>query len=97
MSLVAKAQAETRLLPEGEAATLAQLLDALLSLNRLRGPSLVALRVGLPSGEPDPELLRSKGIGGIPVFWERRPTPRIEIHARLGRRRRLRSLPLEES
>ncbi|HLV61006.1 MAG TPA: hypothetical protein VKY51_06335 [Fredinandcohnia sp.] len=96
MSLVAQAVGESRLLPEGEAATLHDLLSRLLAHNRLHGSHLVAVRVGLPSGEPAPQVLRALGVVRIPVFWERRPTPRVEIHARLGRRRRLRSLPLEE-
>lgn len=93
---MAQAAGESRLLPEGEEATLHHLLARLLDVNRLRGSSLVALRVGLPSGMPAPEVLRALGIERIPVFWERRAPPRVEIHARMGRRRRLRSLPLED-
>lgn len=96
MSLVAKAVGASRLLPEGEAATLRRLLEQLLAANRLVGRSLVAARVGLPSGEPAPEVLRSLGISKIPVFWERRSHPTVEIHARVTRRRRLRSLVMEE-
>lgn len=94
MSLVAQATGEAPLLPAGEAATLRKLLEALLAQNRLRGPSLVAARVGLPSGEPAPEALRGLGVSRIPVFWERRERLRVEIHARVRRRRRLKSLDL---
>lgn len=97
MSLVAQATGETKLLPEGEEATLRLLLERLLAENRLRGASVVAARIGLPSGEPAPAALRSLGITRIPVFWERHPHPRVEIHARVSRRRRLRSLSLEEA
>jgi len=97
MSLVAQATGESRLAPEGEEATLRALLERLLELNRLVPQSLVAARIGLPSGEPRPGVLRSMGIRRIPVFWERRAIPRVEIHVRLGRRRRLRSLPMEDA
>jgi hypothetical protein len=97
MSLVTQATGEARLSPEGEEATLRSLLERLLAANRLEPRSLVAARIGLPSGEPAPGVLRSMGIRRIPVFWERKETPRVEIHVRVGRRRRLRSLPMEDA
>lgn len=97
MSLVAQATGESRLAPEGEEATLRALLTRLLEINRLAAQSLVAARIGLPSGEPMPGVLRAMGIRRIPIFWERCENPRVEIHVRLRRRRRLRSLAMEDA
>lgn len=97
MSLVEQATGESRLAPEGEEATLRALLTRLLEINRLAAQSLVAARIGLPSGEPMPGVLRAMGIRRIPIFWERRENPRVEIHVRLRRRRRLRSLAMEDA
>lgn len=96
MSLVGQATAEAPRMGGDEGEAFLRLLEEVLLANRLKPGSLVALRVGLPSGEPDREALLRAGVGGIPVFWERRPRPRVEIHVRLKRRRRLRSLVPED-
>lgn len=94
MSLVASARGEAVIEGGAPGDDLVTLCASLLCVNRLLPSDLVALRIGCPDRSFPREGLHRMGIRRIPIFWEEAPKLWVELHARVRRKRRLRSLPL---